>query len=288
MVVSFLLSRTLVPTMARNICCARTHPSRRAWTSHRAPPSMNPLVRFSERFEGALRKACAPGITIAALAIEHRRLFVGVLVGVIASFVPARAVSRPQFLPAGRRRSDYLLMYGAPVGDAHRGGGGETAEQLREGWRRRFREASRRPKGAIVDNIGTYLRAQYDLQQHRHDRRVGGGHPDLPTRGTRRPPTTSRMPRSAAAPCPRQRLFLLPADIVSQILHVGAPAPIDAGPRATTSALTMPTQTSCWRSIRGSPACDARIQQAGRAADARCHIRPARVGNTTGVTDSPT
>src|ERR1700735_1818813 len=70
MVCSFLLSRTLVPTMAKYLL--RPHVA-----SHNAKPSRNPLVRFQRGFEAGFARLRTGYHETLGLAIEHRRMFIG-------------------------------------------------------------------------------------------------------------------------------------------------------------------------------------------------------------------
>ena len=181
MVFSFLLSRTLVPTMAKYLL--RMH-VRTAASTTAASSRRRRRTRWCA-FSAASRRAssgCAPGITICWRSPSSiAGLFVGGFLGFIAGLVPAGAISRPQFLPAGRRRSDA----------AARAGAGRHADR---GNRRAFRrcgEGDSRgdPAGRSGGGGGQHRHLsfvdQYDLQQHRHDRRVGRRHPDLAQRGAR-------------------------------------------------------------------------------------------------------
>ena len=98
MIWSFILSRTLVPTMAKYLLQPHVH--------HEGgpPTSRNPLVPLPARLRGAVRadprhlsRSAVDGIGAAA-AVRHRLPRRG------RAVVPAGAVSRPQFLPGGRRR----------------------------------------------------------------------------------------------------------------------------------------------------------------------------------------
>ena len=120
MVFSFLLSRTLVPTMAKYLLRTHVAPGGRARGVIEPPPSRNPLVRFQHGFEARFERLRAGYHELLALAIAHRRLFVAGFLGFVAALVPAGAVSRPQFLPAGRRRPDPAARAGAGR-HAHRG-----------------------------------------------------------------------------------------------------------------------------------------------------------------------
>src|SRR5208337_1215703 len=151
MVCSFLLSRTLVPTMAKYLLHMRA--------AHLGgqdegvePPSRNPLVRFQRGFEARFARLRAGYHDLLALAIEHRRLFIGGFLGCIAvSFLLAPFLGR-NFFPQVDG-GQMLLHVRAPVGMRIE----ETAARFSE-VENAIREVIPPAEvGAIVDNIGTYL-----------------------------------------------------------------------------------------------------------------------------------
>src|SRR6202451_3470803 len=115
MIFSFLLSRTLVPTMAKYLL--RRHGAH--VDEHNKvivePRSKNPLVRFQRGFEDRFTRLRAGYHELLALAIEHRRLFVGGFLGFIAvSFLLAPFLRR-NFFPQVDG-GQMLLHVRAPVG----------------------------------------------------------------------------------------------------------------------------------------------------------------------------
>src|ERR1700751_3497638 len=77
MVCSFLLSRTLVPTLAKYLLRAHTAHVDEHGNVLPQPPSRNPLVRFQRGFEEGFIHLRAGYRQLLALAIEHRKVFVG-------------------------------------------------------------------------------------------------------------------------------------------------------------------------------------------------------------------
>ena len=94
---------------------------------------------------------------------------------------------------------------------------------------------------------------------------AGRRHPDqAAARATGRPPNTCELLREELpARFPGVTFSFLPADIISQILNFGAPAPIDLQIRGPESARrTTPTRSELLRRLRHVPGlADARIQQ---------------------------
>src|SRR5579863_8358447 len=96
MVFSFLLSRTLVPTLAKYLL--RRQAAHDGNTGTETTPK-NPLVRFQRGFEARFEGLRAGYRDLHGLAIEHRRLFVGgFLVFIAASFLLAPFLGRNFFL----------------------------------------------------------------------------------------------------------------------------------------------------------------------------------------------
>ena len=160
MIWSFILSRTLVPTMAKYLLQPHVH--------HEGgpPKTRNPLVLFQRGFEARFERirATLPRSAVdgagAAAAVRHRLPRRG------RAVVPAGAVSRPQLLPGGRCRQH---PDACPHPGRHpRRGDRQPARRRAEGdpqdhSARRDRDADRQYRHAD-------FRHQHDLQQHRRDR----------------------------------------------------------------------------------------------------------------------
>ena len=185
MIWSFILSRTLVPTMAKYLLQPHVH--------HEGgpPPSRNPLVRFQRGFEARFERIRAGYHDLLSMALGRRPLFVTGFLGVGRAVVPAGAVSRPQLLPRGRCRQH---PDACPHPGRHpRRGDRQPARRRAEGDpqdhpARRDRDADRQYRHAD-------LRHQHDLQQHRRDRSAGRRHPD---QAEGRPPADGRVRAGAA------------------------------------------------------------------------------------------
>src|SRR3984893_15556521 len=76
MVFSFLLSRTLVPTMAKYLLHMQAARAGEHGNAGEQAPSKNPMVRVQRAFEAGFMRLRAGYHEMLALAIEHRRLFV--------------------------------------------------------------------------------------------------------------------------------------------------------------------------------------------------------------------
>src|SRR5690242_11607246 len=94
MIWSFILSRTLVPTMAKYLLQPHVH--------HEGgpPPTRNPLVRFQRGFEARFERIRGGYHSLLELALGHRKLFVMGFLGVVfLSFLLVPFLGR-NFFPA--------------------------------------------------------------------------------------------------------------------------------------------------------------------------------------------
>jgi multidrug efflux pump subunit AcrB len=218
MVFSFLLSRTLVPTMAKYLL--HMHVEHAGGPA----PSNNPLVRFQRRFEAGFTRLRAGYHDLLALAISHRGLFVGgFLVFIAASFLLTPFLGR-NFFPQVDG-GQIMLHVRAPVGMRIE----ETAA--------RFNEVEKAIRATIppaeietvVDNIGTYLSSINTI--YNNTGTIGESDGDIQISLTEGHAPTAEYVARLRDELPRRfpglTFSFLPADIVSQILNFGAPAPID-------------------------------------------------------------
>ena len=235
MIASFILSRTLVPTMAMYLL--KPHDlghTQFAMESHGhgAPParSRNALVSFQHGFEQRFARVREGYRGLLATALENRRLFiVGFLVFVVASFA-LEPLLGSNFFPSVDS-GEITLHVRAPVGTRL-----EDTAALFDRVEASVRQAipADQLKG-IVDNIGLPVSGI-----NRAYSNTGGIGPQdgdiyITLAETHRP--TADFVRGLRTTLPKQfpgSIFsFLPADIISQILNFGAPAPIDvqvAGP----------------------------------------------------------
>jgi multidrug efflux pump subunit AcrB len=259
MIFSFLLSRTLVPTMAKYLL--RTHQAREARVggANVDSPPTNPLVRFQRGFEARFARLRAAYHDLLALAIVHRRLFVGGFAAFIAiSFLLTPFLGR-NFFP----RVDggqMLLHVRAPVGMRVE----ETAARFAE-VEKAIREAVPPVEvAAVADNIGTYLSSINTI--YNNTGTIGESDGDIQVSlNPGHAPTAdyvSRLRQELPRRFPGMSFSFLPADIVSQILNFGAPAPIDLQVRGNDLDADYAYANKLLAQIRHIPGiADARIQQ---------------------------
>ncbi len=231
MIASFVLSRTLVPTMGNWLLRAHAGPHT---TEHMAahdatagePETRNPFRRFQHGFEKRFESVRRVYIGILlTLALARRKPFViGFMSVVLVSFALVPFLGR-NFFPTV---DSGQISHARPRAGRHARGGDRRPV-------RPYRAAHPPHRARRADRLGG--------RQHRHDR--VGHQPDLfeqrrpigsqdgdilislkedhaPTAGYVRK-LREVLPRAF----PGTSFAFLPADIVSQILNFGAPAPID-------------------------------------------------------------
>jgi multidrug efflux pump subunit AcrB len=257
MVFSFLLSRTLVPTMAKYLL--RMHVARVGAADAGAPQPKNPLVRLQRGFEAGFERMRAGYHNLLALAIEHRRLFVGGFVGFVAvSFLLAPFLGR-NFFPQVDG-GQMLLHVRAPVGMRIE----ETAARFAEVEKAIREVVPAAEVAAITDNIGTYLSAINTV--YNNTGTIGESDGDIQiSLNPEHAPTADYVKRLRQV-LPRRfpgiTFSFLPADIVSQILNFGAPAPIDLQIRGNDLGADYAYANKLLAQIRHVPGvADVRIQQ---------------------------
>ena len=252
MVASFLLSRTLVPTLAAYLL--RRH-------VHGAPgATRNPFLRFQRGFEAGFERLREGYRNLLALAMAHRGLFVTVFLAFAFGSLGLEPLLGANFFPSVDS-GQITIHVRPPVGTRIESASAQFGVIERE-----IRQVI--PPGqlaSIVDNIGLPISAINLI--YSTDGVIGYQDGDIfislkpghrPTadyvRELRR-----RLPRDF----PGTSFAFLPADIVSQILNFGSPAPIDVQIAGTAQRAGRQYANTLLRRLRAIPGiADARIQQA--------------------------
>ncbi len=280
MVCSFLLSRTLVPTMAKYLLHMRVaHLGGKEEGGE--PPSRNPLVRFQRAFEARFARLRAGYHDLLALAIEHRRVFIGGFLGfIVVSFMLAPFLGR-NFFPQVDG-GQMLLHVRAPVGMRIE----ETAARFSEVENAIRQAIPPAEVGTIVDNIGTYLSSINTI--YNNTGTIGESDGDIQiSLNEGHAPTAdyvSRLRDDLPRRFPDMSFSFLPADIVSQILNFGAPAPIDLQVRGNDLGADYAYAKKLLAQIRQiTGVADARIQQSAALPTLDVNIDRTRA-QYTGVT----
>jgi CzcA family heavy metal efflux pump len=256
---SFILSRTLVPTMANYLM--HGHHSIESHVGHGPPPapSRNPLVRFQYGFEMRFERFRERYRSLLTSALDRPKTFmVGFLVCVVLSFGLAPFLGK-NFFPAVD--SGQILMHvraqpGTRIEETAR-----LLEQIEQTVRATIPPAQ---LDNIVDNIGLPFNGINMAYQNTGT--IGPEDGDAlislkeghdPTAGYVKALRTS-LPQKF----PGTTFSFLPADIVSQILNFGLPAPIDVQVIGSNQKANYAYAADVLKRIRQVPGiADLRIQQ---------------------------
>jgi multidrug efflux pump subunit AcrB len=278
MVFSFLLSRTLVPTMAKYLL--RAH-SGRVHNPAKAVPSRNPLVRFQRAFETRFMQLRDGYHNLLRLAIEQRRLFVFGFLGFVAASLLLTPFLGRNFFPQVDG-GQILLHVRAPVGMRIE----ETAARFNDVEKAIRRIIPPAETGAIVDNIGTYLSSINTIYNNTGTINESDGDIQISLKEGHAPTAdyVSRLRSELPRRFPGLTFSFLPADIVSQILNFGAPAPIDLQVRGNDLGADFAFANRLLAQVRRvTGVADARIQQSAQLPSLDVNIDRTRA-KYTGVT----
>jgi multidrug efflux pump subunit AcrB len=258
MVCSFILSRTLVPTMA-NYLLRKHAPHTGLHGPDTLPPSRNPLVRFQRGFEAGFERVRLLYRELLTAALRRRAVFVaGFLVFVLASFALTPFLGRDFFpsVDAGQILMHARTQVGTRVE--------ENAIQFAE-----IQKAIRQiippdELGTVVDNIGMPVSGINMTYNNSGTIGTQDGDIQIKLKEDHRP--TAGYVRMLRAELPGRfpgtTFSFLPADIISQILNFGAPAPIDLQIRGPNLVANFSYAQDLMRRFRHIPGLvDARIQQ---------------------------
>ncbi|TWI61178.1 CzcA family heavy metal efflux pump [Pseudoduganella lurida] len=256
MVCSFILSRTLVPTMANWLL--RAH----APHGHQAQ-SNNPLARFQRGFEARFEKLRHGYHGVLKSAIGRRPLFIVAFLAVVLLSFGLLPFIGSNFFPSVD--SGQVLMHvRVPIGTRVE----ETAVRFAS-----IEQAIRRviPSEDIetmVDNIGLPSSAINITYNNTGTIGAQDGDFQIALKEDHKP--TAEYVRRLRDELPRQfpdtTFSFPPADIVSQILNFGAPAPVDVQVRGRDVAANFAYAQQLLKRIKAVPGVvDARIQQSDRA-----------------------
>jgi CzcA family heavy metal efflux pump len=218
---SYVLSRTLVPTMANYLLASQTHHEHGALPA----PTRNPLVKFQRGFEHRFEQLRGGYRTLLTMALGASRRFVVIfLAAVVASFVLVPYLGE-NFFPAVQS-AQIRLHVRAPTGTRIE----QTAKLIDEVDAEVRKTIPPEAIKSIVDNIGMpisginvaygnsgtigvidtdVLISMHEEVAPKTEGYVTALRETLPTR------------------FPGVTFSFLPADITSQILNFGLPAPID-------------------------------------------------------------
>ncbi len=215
MLASYVLSRTLVPTLALYLLKLKDH--------HQAP-TRNPFARFQRAFEKGFQRLRDGYHRLLTGLVYRRALFVlcfsahacapsswcpswGRISSPVPTAVSSSCMCEQRPAPALRRRRGSATWWRTPSGK----------------WFRR------REMGTIVDNIGLPYSPMNTM--HSTDGMIGAGDADITVSLDAKHHPTADYIRTLRKKLPQEfpgvTFSFLPADIITQILNFGLPAPID-------------------------------------------------------------
>ena len=215
MLASYLLSRTLVPTLAMYLL--KVH-------DHHAVPSRNPLARFQRAFERGFERVRAGYTGLLERLVAARKLFIPVFLGCCALVLLLIPFLGQNFFPSSDNGT-FILHIRAKTGTRIE----ETArlcDEIEHSIRQTIPPSQ---MNTILDNIG--LPYSTMNTQHATSGLFGAADADIIVSLNEKHTPTADFVRELRAKLPNEfpgtTFYFLPADIVSQILNFGLPAPID-------------------------------------------------------------
>jgi len=219
MLASYLLSRTLVPTMAKYLLVAQIEESH-----GEAAKSRNPFVRIQQKFEQGFEKLRDGYHRLLETCVCHDRIFVTCFFGAcLLSFILLPMVGQ-DFFPTVDS-GEFKLHLRAPTGTRIE----ETAaicERVDDDMRRLIPKSE---LATIIDNIGVPY-SGFNLS-YSNSAPIGPGDADILVELTKKHRPTEEyihdLRTRLSSDFPGVTFYFLPADMVSQILNFGLPAPID-------------------------------------------------------------
>ena len=255
---SFLLSRTLVPTMAKYLLHKHVHHE-----DGEKPPTRNPLVRFQRSFEAGFERFRGGYHGLLDLALTRRPIFVSGFLAVVAvSFLLVPFLGR-NFFPSVDGGS-ILMHVRTQVGTRVE----ETANQFADITKVVRQIIPPDQIDTMTDNIGMPV-SGINLT-YNNTGVIGPQDGDFQIKLKDGHPPTANYVKELREKLPQQfpgvSFAFLPADIVSQILNFGAPAPIDLQIRGNDIAGNFGYANALLGKIKRIPGiADARIQQSPNA-----------------------
>jgi CzcA family heavy metal efflux pump len=251
MLASYVLSRTLVPTLAMYLLRAKDHGTRH---------SRNPLVRFQQAFERRFEGLRTAYHTLLTTLVHRRFVFVpSFLLVCFAVFLLLPWLGQ-EFFP-NTDNGQFILHLRAKTGTRIE----ETAKlcDLVEGSIRR--EIPEHEVDNILDNIGLPYSTINFI--HSVSGLIGAGDADIlvSLKQDHRPTTDYIQQLRTVLPreYPGTTFYFVPSDIVTQVLNFGLPAPIDIQIEGANVGANREVANRILRDMRRVPGItDARIQQA--------------------------
>ncbi len=215
MLASYVLSRTLVPTLAMYLLKAH---------SHNAPLSMNPLARFQRGFERQFERVRSGYEGLLTRLVAARIFFLPIFLGACALSLLLIPFLGQNFFPASDNGAFILHMR------TRTGMRIEETARLADLVEQSIRETVPADQmDNILDNIG--LPYSTLNTQHATSGLFGSGDADILVSLREDHTPTEQFVAALRQKLPKEfpgtTFYFLPSDIVTQILNFGLPAPID-------------------------------------------------------------
>jgi multidrug efflux pump subunit AcrB len=259
MVCSFILSRTLVPTMANYLLRKHAAHTDMHGRDGPLPSSRNPLAWFQRAFERRFERVRLGYRELLMLALAHRTVFIiGFLAFVFASFALTPYLGRDFFpsVDAGQILMHARTRVGTRVEEA--------ASQFADIQKAIRQIIPPQELDTIVDNIGMPVSGINMTYNNTGTIGTQDGDIQIKLREGHRPTAeyVKQLREELPVRFPGVTFSFLPADIISQILNFGAPAPIDLQVRGPNIQANFAYAQELLRKLRHVPGlADARIQQ---------------------------
>lgn len=272
MIASFVLSRTLVPTMAMYLLKPHAGDVHAAGT----PTSRNPLVRFQRGFEARFERFRHGYGRLLERALATGKPFLLGFLAVVALSMLLIPFLGQNFFPAVDA-GQITMHVRAPIGSRIE----STSAEFDRIARRVRQIIPANELMSVVDNIGlpvSSINATYNnsgtIGPQDGDILIQLAHEHAPTADYVR-----KLRETLPGAFPGATFSFLPADITSQILNFGAPAPIDVQITGKDAAGNYAYARTLLRKIAAIPGvADARIQQSARYPELRVNIDRSRIG----------
>jgi len=215
MLASYILSRTLVPTLALYLLRAKNHAAAR---------TSNPLVWFQQAFERGFERIRAGYRRLLSTLVSRRGVFVPAFLGLCCAAFLLSPWLGEDFFPS-TDSGQFILHLRAKTGTRIE----ETARLCDLVENSIHREIPRRETTSVIDNIGLpYSQLNY---MRGTSGTIGAADADILVSlkpGSHSTNTYVRdLRRKLPSEFPGVTFSFLPADIVTQILDFGLPAPVD-------------------------------------------------------------
>jgi len=283
---SFILARTLVPTLANYLLVqhgdVHDHNVARSHDTTEGHHPKNPLARLQHGFEMRFEKIRARYRDYLMLAIGNRKIFAaGFLAFVLLSLLLMPFLGR-NFFPAVDA-GEISLHVRAPVGTRI-----EETAALFDHIEKRIRQViPSNELSSVVDNIG--LPVSVTGTAYMNSGTVGPEDGDiLVSLNEDHGPTADYVKKLRTVlpqAFPGSSFSFLPADIVSQVLNFGSPAPIDVQVAGPDKARDEAYAAELRRRIAGIPgAADVRLQQSSHYPSFAVNVDRTRAGQV-GITE---